>query len=193
MKKIIYCFILVSLIFTACEKDEEQDQAQEVLGCTDDCALNYDAAATDDDGSCMYSFLGTYTISEYKLDGVSLFSEYWENPLVNGAISFGVTDDGSIGVYGFAAYYADGSELVQGGTFTNTETQLIMYGEDNYGNVTVETWTTTKINCLEFDGSMDVDGALLEIELTYSSSRMDYLERTPTIEKFDVNQFNRKK
>ena len=184
MKKIIFGFMLVALILSSCEEKET-----EVSGCMDDCALNYSSAATVDDGSCIYSFLGTYTISEYKLDGISLFSNYWANPLVAGAFAFGVTDDGSTGVYGFAALYADGTELADNGTFVNSATQLIFYPSDGSP---AELWTTTKINCLEFDGNTMIDGMLAEIELTYYSGRLDNLEKTATTEKFDVRQFKKR-
>ena len=39
-----------------CLADEDDDDvcdANEIDGCTDDTALNYDANATDDDGSCI--------------------------------------------------------------------------------------------------------------------------------------------
>ena len=48
MKKIIYLFLTVSLIFSACNKEDI------VSGCTDPYATNYDANATVDDGSCVY-------------------------------------------------------------------------------------------------------------------------------------------
>ena len=124
MKK-IFLFVSPLIFLVACSSDGGDAQS-EILGCMDDWAINYNADATSDAGVvCMYSFLGTYTISEYKLDGVSLFSNVWENPLVAGAISFGLSNDGSIGVYGTAAIYADGTELVSNGTFVNNATQLI--------------------------------------------------------------------
>ena len=52
MKKLIYTLIAVSLIFTACKKEE---------GCTDAIATNYNADAEDDDNSCIYSIVGTWS------------------------------------------------------------------------------------------------------------------------------------
>ena len=45
MKKLIYLFLAVSLVFTACKKEE---------GCTDSIATNYNPDAEIDDGSCEY-------------------------------------------------------------------------------------------------------------------------------------------
>ena len=49
MKKLLYLFLAVSFIFTACKKEE---------GCTDAIATNYNADAEDDDGSCTYGLTG---------------------------------------------------------------------------------------------------------------------------------------
>jgi hypothetical protein len=160
-----------------------------ISGCMDDCALNYNPMATVAD-VCLYSFLGTYTISEYKVDGTSLFSNVWENPLVAGAIAFGLSNDGSIGIYGTSSIYADGTESVSNGTFVNSATQLIFNPSDGSAS---ELWNTTKINCLEFDGNSMIDGMFVEIELDYYSGKLDNLEKSPTNSKFDVTQFKRKK
>tara|TARA_B100001250_G_scaffold413577_1_gene448159 strand:- start:171 stop:719 length:549 start_codon:yes stop_codon:yes gene_type:complete len=181
MKNIFYLFIFISLIFSSCEEEVE------VAGCMDDCALNYSSSATIDDSSCIYSFLGTYTISEYKQDGISLFSNYWENPLVAGAIAFDV--GGNMGVYGASYLFADGSELVSNGSFENSSTQLILYPSDGSA---AQLWTTTKINCLEFDGNTMINGVFSEIELTYYSGRLDNLEKTATSEKFNPSLFKKR-
>ena len=59
MKKILYLFLAVSFIFTACKKEE---------GCTDATATNYNADAEDDDGSCTYSIVGVWTPTSVDKD-----------------------------------------------------------------------------------------------------------------------------
>ena len=45
MKKIAYTLLAISIIFSACKKEE---------GCTDPIAVNYNADAEEDDSSCVY-------------------------------------------------------------------------------------------------------------------------------------------
>jgi len=189
MKK-IFLFVSPLIFLVACSSDSKNTTSPDILGCMDDCATNYNPDATSDAGQvCLYSFLGTYTVAEFKADGVSLFSNVWENPLVDAAFAFGVANNG-VGVYGYSFIYTDGLEVAGNGTFVNNETQLIFYPSDGSA---AELWTTTKINCLEFDGNSMSDGIFVEIELDYYSDKLDNLEKTPTNSKFDVTQFKRKK
>ena len=56
MKKYLGVLTLVlSVCFTACDKDDDQNGVSSVPGCTDESAYNYDANANTDDGSCDYS------------------------------------------------------------------------------------------------------------------------------------------
>jgi len=55
MKKIFVIFTTISLVFTACEKEEEI-----IEGCTDATATNYNALATSDDGSCIAATTDVY-------------------------------------------------------------------------------------------------------------------------------------
>ncbi len=184
MKKLFFLPIILSLFFfTSCEKDEDA-----IEGCMDECATNYNSSATEDDGSCMYSFLGTYTISDWKIDGVSIFSSSMANPAIAGAIAFSLED--GIGVYASEILATDGTYIVDIGTFENSSTQLIFYSYDS--SVDPVLWNTTKINCLEFDGNTMIDGQFHEIELTYYGARLDNFEKTPTSEKFSPNLFKKK-
>ena len=160
-----------------------------ISGCMDDCAVNYNEDATTGVGAvCLYDFLGTYSISNYKQDGISLFNaDYWVDPLVAGAIYFGVTNSG-VGVYESLYQYASGQQTGGTGTFTNNTTQLLLYPDEGGSQL----WTTTKINCLEFDGESTVGGYFYEIELDFYSAKLDGSERNPNISKFDVTKFTKK-
>ena len=54
MKKLIYTFLAISIIFSACKKEE---------GCTDPIAINYDSSAEENDGSCIYAIGCTDTVA----------------------------------------------------------------------------------------------------------------------------------
>lgn len=56
MKSILSLALLISLAFVSCKKDKDPE---EVLGCTDTQATNYNASATTNDGSCTYNYQST--------------------------------------------------------------------------------------------------------------------------------------
>lgn len=190
MKNFKTIFILIAGSFLVSCSSGGSDEVAPVLGCMDDCAVNYnvDATQADPDNPCLYSFVGTYIFSEYKIDGVSLFSNVWENPLVAAAVSFDVANDGT-GIYATAGEYSDGTETLETGTFVNSSTQLIFYPSDGSD---AALWTTTKINCLEFDGNSMIDGLFAEIELTYYSPNVSSIEMQPTENILDVTKFKKK-
>ena len=61
MKRIFVVLTTISLIFTACEKEEEI-----IEGCTDTGAVNYNTNATNDNGSCKYNLSLHFT---HSVDG----------------------------------------------------------------------------------------------------------------------------
>ena len=141
-----------------------------INGCTDDCAINYNVDATQDDGSCIYSYLGTYIVDEFYSDGYSVFDPTaFANPMISGAISFGVATDGT-GVYGYSYLFADGLQLTGGGTFTNTLTSVTFYE-----GVSIEAYNISKANCLELDLYGTINGSNISIELEWYSSSLEHL------------------
>ena len=69
MKKLIYTFLAVSIIFAACKKEDDTPLAPvAVNGCTDATATNYNSLATNDDGSCTYSIVGIWTPNSVDID-----------------------------------------------------------------------------------------------------------------------------
>ena len=68
MKKIFTILLTTVLFISSCEVE-----VPEVWGCTDYSATNYYAAATEDDGSCIYPcYTGTLTIKSYESDPYSV-------------------------------------------------------------------------------------------------------------------------
>jgi len=66
IKKALYTLSIVSIIFTACKKEEDTPVA--INGCTDTTATNYDELATVDDGSCIYGIVGVWTPTSLVID-----------------------------------------------------------------------------------------------------------------------------
>jgi hypothetical protein len=66
MKKMFYVLLAVSIVFSACKKEEEDTIAATTVlsGCTDAIATNYDATATSDDGSCTFGIVGGAWITD---------------------------------------------------------------------------------------------------------------------------------
>jgi len=61
-----YVLLAVSIVFSACKKEEEDTIAATTVlsGCTDAIATNYDATATSDDGSCTFGIVGGAWITD---------------------------------------------------------------------------------------------------------------------------------
>ena len=69
MKKYLGVLTLVlSVCFTSCDKDDDQNGVSSVPGCTDETAFNYDPNATEDDGSCIAVIEGCTDESAYNYD-----------------------------------------------------------------------------------------------------------------------------
>ena len=70
MKKLLYTFLAASIIFSACKKEEDEVV---VNGCTDASANNFNANATNDDGSCTYpptvydTLVGFWNLTHYDI------------------------------------------------------------------------------------------------------------------------------
>tara|TARA_B110000238_G_scaffold192007_1_gene226817 strand:- start:538 stop:1101 length:564 start_codon:yes stop_codon:yes gene_type:complete len=71
MKKTLYLFLTVSLIFSSCKKDgDDNNTPTGVQGCTDPDATNYNASATNNDASCMYNISDVWETTSAILNGV---------------------------------------------------------------------------------------------------------------------------
>ena len=66
-----------------------------ICGCTDITAINYDSTATFDDGSCNYQPPYNYFETSYNLKHPDLWLDYYEIPVANGLPLNGVDSEGN--------------------------------------------------------------------------------------------------
>ena len=112
MKKILYLFLTVSLIFSSCKKEEDEVVTPTVIsGCTDSDATNYNANATQDDSSCMYDVTAVWETTSAILNGVEQLGG-----LVDVDLTY-IFADGQIGAEGYKAGVMTGYSI---GTATSS-------------------------------------------------------------------------
>jgi len=96
MKKILYLFLTVSLIFSSCKKEEDEVVTPTVIsGCTDSDATNYNASATSDNSTCMYDIIGVWETTSAILNGVEQLGQ-----LVDVDLTY-IFANGDIGAEGY--------------------------------------------------------------------------------------------
>jgi len=108
MKKLLYLFLVLPLIFSSCKKEEEDNTPTAVSGCMDSQAVNYNPNATQDDCECRYDVTGVWETTSALLNGVEVFVGYWSKELI---YFFGeeITSGGETGDLGFELYDMNGS------------------------------------------------------------------------------------
>ena len=88
MKTTYFSLIIFTslFLFIGCEKDA--DEPDEVTGCMDQAACNYDSNATEDDGSCLY----VDGICETCEDGVIIDNDADDDGICDDAEIIGCAD-----------------------------------------------------------------------------------------------------
>jgi len=157
MKKMLYLFLVLPLIFSSCAKEE---------GCTDSQATNYNADAEDDDGSCTYSLVGVWELTSAKLDGleklgVTIGSEY---ALLYADGTWG-TETYSDAAFTDVAGYSVGTYSLPNTSTLNTNATTYSPDEAITGNYNI-TWDITKIN-----------SSTLHLEANYPNANNVYIKK----------------
>ena len=153
MKKLLYLFLVLPLVFSSCKKEEDK-----VQGCTDSAATNYSSNANEDNGSCLYSITGCWEWQTGTVNGTDVFSA--SGGMTDVVLYF--WDDGS---YGVEYYVPGGLAMYDLGTYSLSANQTSMstvsdtYQNTGNGFALVGSSETalniSKFNSNEFDGGWD--------------------------------------
>ena len=129
MKKILYLFLTVSLIFSSCKK--EDDPVALISGCMDETASNYNSAATTQPANaCNYAVTGC-TDPEA--------TNYNQLATVNSGCIYNISG----AVWGITSLTINGDNEMDGNV------ALYLWANGDYGS---ETWSLDFETLLEYEG-----------------------------------------
>ena len=133
MKKIIYTLFAVSILFTACKKEE---------GCMDTIATNYNPDAEVDEGNCTYGIVGGSWITNSEvvdihmvatMGGMVVMDSTWTETETNKdsmeTVTLKFSDNGDFNAWDNNNNLVDNGTWVQSGTTITVTTDTVKVGE----------------------------------------------------------------
>ena len=157
MKKLLYTLLAVSFIFTACKKEE---------GCTDAIATNYNADAEDDDNSCIYSIVGTWSptsaavIANVSMSDITLLDT-----------SYTMTPSNEDWEFTDVRFTADGQMIMDGDTMQYSYSgNVLTVTEDDETETSTCTVTSTDMVVILND-TEEEDGMTMTSDITLNHTR----------------------
>tara|TARA_B100000795_G_scaffold220313_1_gene174764 strand:+ start:259 stop:906 length:648 start_codon:yes stop_codon:yes gene_type:complete len=172
MKKVLYLFLTVSIIFSSCKKEEEIIEPTVINGCMNAIASNYDATANTDDGSCIFGIVGGAWNATSELEEGSILVTYMGANIMDSTWSETRTD--SLGLarlefnsnLTFESTELDG--LITSGDWLQNNDQLTLT-EDSAG-IELELGTLTIVSVNETNLAMSMSFSETEEQNGYVSS-----------------------
>ena len=170
MKNFIYLFVVVTIIFSSCTKEE---------GCTDSLAINFNVDAENDDGSCEYGVVGGEWVTQSITTSGSMTVSLAGITMLDSTINYTETNPDSLEPYKLifnenSSYleYDYSNNAVGGGTWSTSGNELII-------NTLYDGADTTLVLTVN---SLNKNNVSLSLNLSESSSEMGM-----TIS-YDINQ-----
>jgi len=159
MKKLLYLFLAVSFIFTACKKEE---------GCTDAIATNYNVDAEDDDGSCTYSIVGVWTPT--SLSGTQSMSATVMGQIVDSYDTTFTMTAAEAGMDGDVEFTTDGNMYIDGDTNSYSHSGNVLTVTDDEGTETHSCTVTSTSLTVMFSDTETYTEDILGQEATITES-----------------------
>ena len=139
MKKLL---LLSALLIFACSSDDDNN----IAGCTDSGAVNYNPSASQSDGNCQYSITGNWGCTSFIIDGINVLEAFNYFDLL---------------IYGDGAYIInaediDGVQTSDSGVanYDSNTNSLILISDVG----SVENWNVTYLDGLSLNMNINMDG-----------------------------------
>ena len=139
MKKLL---LLSALLIFACSSDDDNN----IAGCTDSGAVNYNPSASQSDGNCQYSVTGNWGCTSFIIDGINVLEAFNYFDLL-------IYEDGT---YIINAEDIDGLQSSDSGVanYDPNTNSLILISDDG----SVENWNVTYLDGLSLNMNINMDG-----------------------------------